>query len=205
MNNIPTPQKGSPISLNWGKAVTESCNAARAIGTGGLVRSGPFGLGEAPLPKNRRDRRASIKPHPFKVRVIDFDAVGGPGQLQVYLPACEDILIYQNSHVDPCYSDDLEYPEESEEYWYNVLCDACDGTLYLKIVKDDEGYNKVRYSIDYGASGDGVVALAYISMVYNDDGILQSVSVEQYVHSSLHIGGEAKWKDPDPSYFNSEE
>lgn len=57
MNSIPTPQKGSPISLNWGKAVTESCNAARAIGTGGLVRSGPFGLGEAPLPANHRDRR----------------------------------------------------------------------------------------------------------------------------------------------------
>ena len=55
-----------------------------------------------------------------------------------------------------------------------------------------------------GASGDGVVALAYISPVYNDDGILQSVSVEQYVHSSLHIGGEAKWKDPDPEYFQEE-
>lgn len=207
MNNIPTPQKGSPISLNWGKAVTESCNAAHALGTGGLVRSGPFGLGEAPLPANLRDRRPSvaIKPHPFKVRVANFDKESATWQLQIYLPACEDILVYQNSHVDPCYSDDLEYPEGAEGYWYNVLCDSPDGTLYLKIVKDDEGYNKVSYSIDYGASGDGVAAIAYISSVYDDDGALQSVSVEQYVHSSLHLGGEAKWKDPDPGYFNTEE
>ena len=206
MNDIPIPQKGSPITLEWGKAVTESCNAARAIGTGGLVRSGPFGLGEAPLPANLRDRRPSvaIKPHPFKVRVANFDKEAATWQLQIYLPACEDILVYQNSHVDPCYSDELDYPDGAEDYWYNVLCDSYDGTLYLKIVKDDEGYNKVRYSIDYGASGDGVVALAYISTVYNDDGILQSVSVEQYVHSSLHIGGEAKWKDPDPEYFQEE-
>lgn len=207
MSDIPIPQKGSPISLNWGKAVTESCNAARAIGTGGLVRSGPFGLGEAPLPANLRDRRPSvaIKPHPFKVRVANFDKEAATWQLQIYLPACEDILVYQNSHVDPCYSDDLEYPEGAEGYWYNVLCDSPDGTLYLKIVKDDEGYNKVSYSIDYGASGDGVAAIAYISSVYDDDGALQSVSVEQYVHSSLHLGGEAKWKDPDPGYFNTEE
>ena len=207
MNDIPIPQKGSPITLEWGKAVTESCNAARAIGTGGLVRSGPFGLGEAPLPANLRDRRPSvaIKPHPFKVRVANFDKEAATWQLQIYLPACEDILVYQNSHVDPCYSDDLEYPEGAEGYWYNVLCDSPDGTLYLKIVKDDEGYNKVSYSIDYGASGDGVAAIAYISSVYDDDGALQSVSVEQYVHSSLHLGGEAKWKDPDPGYFNTEE
>ncbi len=163
---------------------------------GGFFPIGDFAAGGAAAPS---------APYPFKVRVVDFNKDAATWQLQIYLPACEDILVYQNSHVDPCYSDDLEYPEGAEGYWYNVLCDSTDGTLYLKIVKDDEGYNKVSYSIDYGASGDGVVAIAYISSVYDDDGALQSVSVEQYVRSALHLGGEAGWKDPDPEYFQEEE
>lgn len=157
---------------------------------------GDFGAGGAAAPSAT---------YPFKVRVVDFNKDAATWQLQIYLPACEDILVYQNSHVDPCYSDDLEYPEGAEGYWYNVLCGATDGTLYLKIIKDDEGYNKVSYSIDSGVSGDGVAAIAYISLVYDDDGVLQSVSVEQYVRSALHLGGEAKWKDPDPGYFQEEE
>lgn len=207
MSDIPIPQKGSPITLEWGKAVTESCNAARAIGTGGLVRSGPFGLGEAPLPVNRRDRRASvtIKPHPFKVRVKDFNKETGEFQLQIYLPACEDILVYKNSSVDPCYSDNVTYPEDGVDYWHDLVVDSYEGTLYLEITKDDDGNSKVNYRIGWGANGDGVIGIAYISMLYDENGNAQSLNVEQYVHSSLHIGGEAQWKDPDPSYFNSEE
>lgn len=45
------------MKSSWGAAVAECCNAARQIGAGGLVRSGPSGIGQEALPANHRDRR----------------------------------------------------------------------------------------------------------------------------------------------------
>ena len=59
MNNIPLPQKGLPITLSWGVAVTERCNSMRQMGAGGLVRDGAGGFGQEALPVNQRERRAT--------------------------------------------------------------------------------------------------------------------------------------------------
>ena len=59
MNNIPLPQKGLPITLSWGVAVTERCNSMRQMGAGGLVRDGAGGFGQEALPANLRERRAT--------------------------------------------------------------------------------------------------------------------------------------------------
>ena len=59
MKNISLPQKGMPITLGWGVAVTERCNSMRQMGAGGLVRDGAGGFGMEQLPANRRERRAT--------------------------------------------------------------------------------------------------------------------------------------------------
>lgn len=45
------------MKSSWGAAVAECCNSMRQIGAGGLVRSGPSGIGQEALPANHRDRR----------------------------------------------------------------------------------------------------------------------------------------------------
>ena len=65
---IVAPTKGSRPRVRWGIAVTEACNAMKAIGTSALlVREGPQGTGFEPLPRNLRDRRSLAVPEPFDV------------------------------------------------------------------------------------------------------------------------------------------
>lgn len=202
MSDIPIPQKGSPITLEWGKAVTESCNAARAIGTGGLVRSGPFGLGEAPLPANLRDRRPSvaIKPYPFKVRVVKPDPTdASTWKLQIYLPSEKNILIYKGRPLDPTDSEDIA--ASSEDKWYNLqhIDGLREGYLSLSVETDEDGNESVSYSIDdISAASNSRFTLAYIGETQDDDGNHLSYNIEQYIRSALYIGDGAEWRDPEP-------
>lgn len=188
MNNIPTPQKGSPISLNWGKAVTESCNAARAIGTGGLVRSGPFGLGEAPLPANRRDRRLQPKLTPFAIK-LKPKTDDAEAQWIIYLPS-EEILSYNNDAVIPF--GDLT-PIDGQDNWYALNIPLTGGIVYLNLSTGDESESgseseeSVPPTVEYSLESSEKTSIALARVAYDEQS--KSASVYQYVTSALHLGG----------------
>lgn len=188
MNNIPTPQKGSPISLNWGKAVTESCNAARAIGTCGLVRSGPFGFGEAPLPANRRDRRLQPKLTPFAIR-LKPKTDDAEAQWIIYLPS-EKILSYNNDAVIPF--GDLT-PINGQDNWYALNIPLTGGIVYLNLSTGDESESgseseeSVPPTVEYSLESSEKTSIALARVAYDEQS--KSASVYQYVTSALHLGG----------------
>lgn len=190
MNNISTPQKGSPISLNWGKAVTESCNAARAIGTGGLVRSGPFGLGEAPLPANRRDRRLQPKLTPFAIK-LKPKTDDAEAQWIIYLPS-EEILSYNNDAVIPF--GDLT-PIDGQDNWYALNIPLTGGIVYLNLSTGDESESgseseeSVPPTVEYSLESSEKTSIALARVAYDEQS--KSASVYQYVTSALHLGGGA--------------
>ena len=184
MSDIPIPQKGSPITLEWGKAVTESCNAARAIGTGGLVRSGPFGLGEAPLPANHRDRRLQSKLAPFAIKLKpktdDVEA-----QWIIYLPS-EKILSYNNEAISPLGK--LTAADGMND-WYVLNIALTGGTVYLNISTEDESESEsdesVAPSIEYSLESSEKISIAIAEVSYDEQ--TKSVSICQYVTSALHL------------------
>ena len=188
MNNIPTPQKGSPISLNWGKAVTESCNAARAIGTGGLVRSGPHGFGEAPLPANRRDRRLQSKLTPFAIK-LKPKTDDAEAQWIIYLPS-EEILSYNNDAVIPF--GDLT-PIDGQDNWYALNIPLTGGIVYLNLSTGDESESgseseeSVPPTVEYSLESSEKTSIALARVAYDEQS--KSASVYQYVTSALHLGG----------------
>lgn len=163
---------------------------------GGFFPIGDFAAGGAVAPS---------QPYPFKIRQKSFDKETSTFQLQIYLPSNEDILIYKNKAIDPMNSENISLEDDSDGYWRDLVIDAYEGVLYLKIVKDYDGNDKVVYYIGSSESGDGVVAIAYIGINWDLDGNGESTCIEQYVRSALHLGGEAGWKDPDPEYFQEEE
>lgn len=184
MSDIPIPQKGSPITLEWGKAVTESCNAVRTIGTGGLVRSGPFGLGEAPLPANHRDRRLQSKLAPFAIKVKpktdDVEA-----QWIIYLPS-EKILSYNNEAISPLGK--LTAADGMND-WYVLNIALTGGTVYLNISTEDESESEsdesVAPSIEYSLESSEKISIAIAEVSYDEQ--TKSASIRQYVTSALHL------------------
>lgn len=180
MANIPIPQKGTPITLEWGKAVTERCNAARAIGTGGLVRSGPFGLGEAPLPINRRDRRLQPKLTPFAIRLQYRENQPYP-QWLIYLPS-EQILTYNGAIVSP-----YGGLTAAQGNWYILDIPIDGGTVYLNLISD-EGESSSGDSVPTAAqysteSQENSIAIAEVS--YDKES--KQVLIKQLVTSALHF------------------
>lgn len=187
MSDIPIPQKGSPITLEWGKAVTESCNAVRAIGTGGLVRSGPFGLGEAPLPANRRDRRLQQKLTPFAIR-LKPKTDDAEAQWIIYLPS-EEILSYNNNAVIPF--GDLT-PIDGQDNWYALNIPLTGGIVYLNLSTGDESESgseseeSVPPTVEYSLESSEKTSIALARVAYDEQS--KSASVYQYVTSALHLG-----------------
>lgn len=188
MSDIPIPQKGSPITLEWGKAVTESCNAARAIGTGGLVRSGPFGLGEAPLPANRRDRRLQSKLTPFAIK-LKPKTDDAEAQWIIYLPS-EEILSYNNEAISPL--GELAAADGMND-WYVLNIALTGGTIYLNISTGDESESEsgesVAPTVEYSLKGSEQISVAIAEVTYNEQ--TKSASIRQHVTSALHLGGNA--------------
>lgn len=188
MSDIPIPQKGSPITLEWGKAVTESCNAARAIGTGGLVRSGPFGLGEAPLPANRRDRRLQSKLTPFAIK-LKPKADDAEAQWIIYLPS-EEILSYNNEVISPL--GELTAADGMND-WYVLNIALTGGTVYLNISTEDESESESESeesgppTVEYSLESSEKTSIALARVAYDEQS--KSASVNQYVTSALHLGG----------------
>ena len=128
MKNIPLPQKGRPISLRWGVSVTESCNAMRQIGAGGLVRAGAGGFGMEQLPSNRRERRVNHLLHPYEVRWAKTES--DEGFWMIWLPSDKLFYFYGwwidvRKRLDPAEG----YPDG----WYKLenLPKDEDGALYL--------------------------------------------------------------------------
>ena len=67
---IPVPVKGQPALASWGAGITNRVNElCSMVPSGGLARDGVTGTGFAPLPANKRDRKAARRiPGCFEIR-----------------------------------------------------------------------------------------------------------------------------------------
>ena len=187
MKNISLPQKGMPITLSWGVAVTERCNSMRQMGAGGLVRNGAGGFGQEALPANLRERRINRLLHPYKVQHYFKEENGSEaktGVWAIYLPA-GPICVVNGETYDPS-ADLTAAGDVLGARWFDIdVIPKEGGTLWLNLTKS-ESDEKVTLSFSKEASGEHSFAIA--SVTYSDN----TTTIHQYILSAIHSASKSE-------------
>lgn len=189
MNNIPLPQKGLPITLGWGVAVTERCNSMRQMGAGGLVRDGAGGFGQEALPANQRERRINRLLHPYEVRWAESKSA--EGFWMIWLPS-NSLFYFYGWWVDV--RKNLEPAEGYPDGWYKLesLPKDSNGALYLLAKRYPKNEREPVFM--FAASPGEMTDLDFSIRICNTevDNTNNIHRVKQYVTSTIiaqHQGG----------------
>ena len=187
MKNISLPQKGMPITLGWGVAVTEHCNSMRQMGAGGLVRDGAGGFGQEALPANLRERRINRLLHPYKVQHYFKPEEGKDsktGAWAIYLPA-GPICVVNGETYDPS-ANLTAAGDVLGARWFDIdVIPKEGGTLWLNLTKSGSD-EKVTLSFSKEASGEHSFAIA--SVTYSDN----TTTIHQYILSAIHSASKSE-------------
>ena len=187
MKNISLPQKGMPITLGWGVAVTERCNSMRQIGAGGLVRDGAGGFGQEALPANLRERRINRLLHPYKVQHYFKPEEGKDsktGAWAIYLPA-GPICVVNGETYDPS-ANLTAAGDVLGARWFDIdVIPKEGGTLWLNLTKS-ESDDKGTLSFSNEATGEHSFAIASASYADN------TTTINQYVLSAIHSASKSE-------------
>lgn len=133
---VQVPAKGQPMTAQWGADVANGLNAIRSAGQAGtLLTDGPTGTGFAPLPSNRRDRRAIVADplHPWKVFAVgkseDVDHF-----FEIYIPDGSIVIGAKEVKVDG-----IEVTETPKRFTFACETDIGErSTLHLVVYRDKE-------------------------------------------------------------------
>ena len=171
---IQSPIKGQPMRASWGAAVSSAVNSLLPMGSDGLLASqGVTGTGFAPLPANKRDRRAAASVLPWSFSCTEDEdsgeRTGGWTNCALQLGYHKIMRSPDIGGVKPNQIDGTDLTDDGEYY---VEVDLRKETAEIKIatdsgsIVDDIPGSIVRIWIGTVAEGKLGAGLHYNPVVY---------------------------------------